>query len=132
MSSETIMFKRIDHIELIPADFERSFAFYTDILGFREKSRVRVGMPPLEEVSYMALGDTTLELMRVDDPAPAPKQPWRSGYRMMALEVDDMEAALSFLQEKGVAVTWGPQTMGTTKRAEIHDPDGNPIEIRQW
>lgn len=126
------MFKRIDHVELIPADFERSFAFYTDILGFREKSRVRVGVPPLEEVSYMSLGDTTLELMRVKDPAPAQDQPWRIGYRMMALEVEDMETALSFLEGKGVAVTWGPRTMGATKRAEIHDPDGNPIEIRQW
>lgn len=126
------MFKRIDHVELVPVDFERSFAFYTEVLGFREKKRVRVGVPPLEEVSYMALGDTTLELMRVTDPVRSPAEPWRTGYRMMALEVDDMDAALAYLREKGVEPSWGPKTMGTTRRAEIEDPDGNAVEIRQW
>ena len=31
------MFKRIDHVEIAPADLERSIAFYTEILGFRMK-----------------------------------------------------------------------------------------------
>lgn len=126
------MFKRIDHIELVPHDFEDSILFYTNVLGFREKSRVKVDVPPLVEVAYLALGDTTLELMRVSDPLPAPEQSWRIGYRMMALEVDDMESAIAFLQGKGVTITWGPKAMGKTKRAEIQDPDGSPIEIRQW
>lgn len=126
------MFKRIDHIELVPIDFDRSFRFYTEVFGFREKSRIRVDVPPLQEVSYLSLGDTTLELMRVNNPVMISQESWRTGYRMMALEVEDMESALSFLQTKGIMTTWGPKAMGSTSRAEIQDPDGNAIEIRQW
>ena len=35
------MFKKIDHVELIPANFERSVKFYTDVLGFKLTWRVK-------------------------------------------------------------------------------------------
>ncbi len=56
----------------------------------------------------------------------------RLGYRMMALEVDDMHAALDALKDKGVECTWGPLVRPAYARAEIRDPDGNSIELRQW
>ncbi len=62
----------------------------------------------------------------------ASANPWQTGYRMMALEVADMDRALDYLAGKGVAVTWGPVTLGSSKRAEIQDPDGLSIELRQW
>ncbi|TGU72464.1 VOC family protein [Geomonas terrae] len=126
------MFKRIDHIEIIPTDFERSIAFYTDILGFSVKQKMTVTAAPLEEIAYLALGDTVLELMRVKDPTITAAEPWGTGYRMMALEVEDMDAALAYLSDKGITPTWGPVTLGPSKRAEIHDCDGFPIELRQW
>ncbi|MBZ0157711.1 MAG: VOC family protein [Alphaproteobacteria bacterium] len=126
------MFKRIDHIEVIPHNLERAIIFYTEVLGFTVKSRIPVTAPPLEEVVYLALGDTVLELMRVKDAVVAPAQSWQTGYRMMALEVDDMEKTVAYLTGKGVAITWGPVSLGASKRAEIQDPDGLPIELRQW
>lgn len=126
------MFKRIDHVELIPRDFNRAIGFYTEVLGFTVKQQLMVDAPPLEEIAYLSLGDTVLELMRVRDAASPARQPWQAGYRMMALEVGDMDQAVAFLAGKGVAITWGPVTMGTSKRAEIQDPDGNSIELRQW
>jgi len=126
------MFKRIDHVELIPSDFEKSIAFYTGVLGFTLKQRLEVGAPPLQEVAYLKLGDTVLELMRVADPGCATNEPWGVGYRMMALEVEDMDRALEYLAEQGVPVTWGPVHLGRSRRAEIHDIDGLPIELRQW
>lgn len=126
------MFKRIDHVEIIPSDFERSIGFYTEVLGFAVKQRLKVEASPLEEVAYLGLGDTVLELMQVRDAACAPTEPWRTGYRMMALEVEDMDKAIAYLAGKGVAVTWGPVLLGKSKRAEIQDPDGLPIELRQW
>lgn len=127
-----MMFKRIDHIEVIPHDLEKAISFYTEVLGFTVKSRIKVEAFPLEEVVYLALGDTVLELMRVRDAAAAPLSPWQTGYRMMALEVDDMEETVAYLAGKGVAITWGPVSLGRSKRAEIQDPDGLPIELRQW
>lgn len=126
------MFKRIDHVEIIPTDFERAIGFYTEILGFKVKQRLKVDAPPLEEIAYLGLGDTVVELMQVKDAAPAVVNPWQTGYRMMALEVEDMDQAVAYLAGKGVAVTWGPVVLGKSKRAEIVDLDGFPIELRQW
>ena len=131
------MFRRIDHIELVTARPERAVAFYTDILGFRVRERQRVpasALGPLELV-YLELGGTTVELMCYPqaDPPPQPREAGeRLGYRMIALEVDDMDAALAYLKVKGVACTWGPIKRPAYARAEIRDPDGNPIELRQW
>lgn len=126
------MFKRIDHVEIIARDFDGAIGFYTEVLGFTVKQRMPVAAPPLEEIAYLQLGDTVLELMRVPEAAPVSAEPWCVGYRMMALEVEDMDRAIEYLAGKGVAVTWGPVTLGTSKRAEIRDPDGFPIELRQW
>ena len=126
------MFKRIDHVEMIPRDFDQSIKFYTEVLGFRVKQQMPISAPPLEEIAYLELGDTVLELMRVTDAAVISADPWSAGYRLMALEVEDMDKAIEYLAGKGVAVTWGPVTLGTSKRAEIHDIDGLPIELRQW
>ena len=126
------MFKRIDHVEIIPRDFEASVKFYTEVLGFTVKQRFPIAAPPLEEIAYLELGDTVLELMRVPDAAFVTAEPWSAGYRMMALEVEDMDRAIEYLAGKGVAVTWGPVDLGKSKRAEIHDVDGLPIELRQW
>ncbi|MCX5890494.1 MAG: VOC family protein [Deltaproteobacteria bacterium] len=126
------MFKRIDHIEVIPQDLARAMKFYTEILGFKIKDRLKVEAPPLTEVVYLELGGTVLELLGVKEAASASANPWQTGYRMMALEVADMDRALDYLAGKGVAVTWGPVTLGSSKRAEIQDPDGLPIELRQW
>lgn len=126
------MFKRIDHVEIVAQDLDRSIRFYTEILGFSLKERMKVPAPPLEEIAYLSLGDTVLELMRVKDAAAPTTEPWSTGYRMMALEVDDMDRALAYLGEKGISATWGPVTLGASKRAEIRDPDGLSIELRQW
>ena len=126
------MFKRIDHVEIIPCDFERAISFYTGILGFKIKQQQRVDAFPLEEVAYLELNGTVLELMRVKDPVLARTDQWQTGYRMIALEVEDMGKAVEYLAAKGVTVTWGPVVLGKSIRAEIKDPDGLGIELRQW
>ncbi len=96
------------------------------------RERYEINAPPLLEVAYLVLGDTVLELMRVEDAASPSLSEWQTGYRMMALEVDDMDKAVEYLSAKGVAITWGPKVLGTSKRAEITDSEGFPIELRQW
>lgn len=84
------MFKRIDHIELVTARPERAVAFYTEVLGFRVRSRASVPATPLGPLE------------------------------------------IAYLEGKGVACTWGPLKRPAYARAEIRDPDGNSIELRQW
>jgi glyoxylase I family protein len=55
------------------------------------------------------------------------------GYRCMALEVDSMEESLAFLAQRGIEPSTPPMDVGGgSLRAEITDPDGLPIELRQW
>jgi glyoxylase I family protein len=129
------LFKRIDHIELLTAQPERAIEFYTGTLGFTVRRRDRVPQTPMGplDLVYLELGGTTVELMTYPD-ATIRERPLgeHRGYRMMALEVEDMDAALAFLKGKGVAPSWGPVRRPTYARAEIRDPDGNAIELRQW
>jgi len=47
------------------------------------------------------------------------------GYRMIALEVDDMQQTADYLKEKGVDIVWGPVVRPTYARAEICRPHGS-------
>jgi catechol 2,3-dioxygenase-like lactoylglutathione lyase family enzyme len=130
------MFKRIDHVEIITDQLERTERFYRDVLGFTVKLRDRIersvlGVPI--NLVYLDLGGTVVELISYEgasvDPAP---QTEHLGYRMIALEVDDMQKATDYLKTKGVDVVWGPRVRETYSRAEICDPNGYHIELRQW
>jgi hypothetical protein len=63
------------------------------------------------------------------DPAP---QTEHLGYRVIALEVDEMQKTADYLRTKGVDIVWGPRVRETYSRAEICDPNGYHIELRQW
>jgi len=129
------MFKRIDHIELLSADPGRAERFYTGVLGFTVRHRDRVPQTPLGplDLVYLDLGGTTVELMTYPEAQPGARDSQqRLGYQMMALEVEDMDGALAHLKAHGIEPAWGPKVRPTYARAEIRDPDGNPIELRQW
>jgi len=126
------MFKRIDHVEIIPSDIEASIKFYTEILEFKIKQREEVDASPIKEVVYLELNDSMLELLSVEEPQSVLKQDWQVGYRMLALEVRDMDETITYLENKGIEISWGPVDLGSSKRSEIRDPDGLPIELRQW
>ncbi len=131
------MFKRIDHIELLTASPERAGAFYTDVLGFKVRERTRIPETPSGplDLVYLELGGTTVEVMCYPE-AKKPILPrsaeLRFGWQCLALEVRDMDATLSALKKKGVEAAWGPMKRPDYARAEIRDPDGNPIELREW
>jgi glyoxylase I family protein len=126
------MLKRIDHVEIIPRDFEKSLAFYTDVLGFTVDHRYPIQAPALTEVAYLTLNGSALELLKSNGTVPARGKGEQSGYRLMAWEVEDMDATLKALAAKGVAASWGPRKTDDYIRAEITDPEGNAIELRQW
>jgi len=129
------MFKRIDHIELLTAQPERAIEFYTGVLGFKVRARDRVPQTPMGplDLAYLDLGGTTVELMCYPEKKVEMKDAGeRLGYRMMALEVEDMDRALAELKAKGIEPSWGPVKRPSYARAEIRDPDGNSIELRQW
>jgi glyoxylase I family protein len=130
------MFKRIDHIELLTAQPERAVAFYREVLGFRERERARIPQTPSGplDLVYLDLGGTTVEVMCYPEAKEIATRAaeTRLGWQCLALEVEDMDGALAALKAKGVEAAWGPVKRPDYARAEIRDPDGNPIELRQW
>jgi catechol 2,3-dioxygenase-like lactoylglutathione lyase family enzyme len=133
---ETMMFKRIDHVEIVTDQLDRTVQFYTDVLGFTVKARDRIersGLGVPIDLVYLDLGGTVVELISYEgvtvDPAP---QHEHLGYRMIALEVDDMQKTADYLRTKSVDIVWGPRVRETYSRAEICDPNGYHIELRQW
>ncbi|HEX5455247.1 MAG TPA: VOC family protein [Stellaceae bacterium] len=129
------MFKRIDHVEIVTDRPEETERFYTSLLGFRVRERDRVERPggSALNLAYLDLGGTTVELISFEglpvDPAPKLEH---LGYRLIALEVEDMDKATAHLAKNGVPVVWGPMVRDTYARAEICDPNGYRIELRQW
>ncbi len=49
------MFKRIDHIEIIPGNLEKSISFYTGILGFKIKLRQKVEVPEIKDPDGLSI-----------------------------------------------------------------------------
>jgi catechol 2,3-dioxygenase-like lactoylglutathione lyase family enzyme len=131
------MFKKIDHVEIVTDQPDKTVEFYTQVLGFKIKirdwiERSPVGVPM--NLVYLDLGGTAVELISYEgvsvEPAP---QAEHLGYRMMALEVEDMQRTIEYLKEKGVEIVWGPRVREKQyDRAEIRDPNGYHIELRQW
>ena len=130
------MFKRIDHVEIVTDRPDETAAFYTDVLGFRVKSRDRVVRPDGKSavnLIYLDLGGSVVELVTFEGiPVEPPPQLEHLGYRMIAVEVEDMRRAADYLKTKGVDIVWGPVVTDTYARAEIRDPNGYGIELRQW
>ena len=46
--------------------------------------------------------------------------------------LDTIQKAADYLKTKGVDIVWGPRVRETCSRAEICDPNGYHIELRQW
>jgi catechol 2,3-dioxygenase-like lactoylglutathione lyase family enzyme len=127
-----MMFKRIDHVEIVPSNAEKTIDFYVNILSFRIRNRNEVKMAPMREVIYLELGDTVIEIISADNPTPKSESAWEVGYRGIALEVQDMAKAVEYLKGKGIAIAREPVDLGESFRGEIKDPDGLIIELRQW
>ena len=127
------MFKRVDHIEIVPSNIDKTIDFYTEILGFNLQSRRKVESPssPVQETAFVELNNILIEMFSIKDPAPVSTEQWQVGYRRMALEVEDMDKLVEHLKTKGIELSMGPVTMGTTKMAELMDPDGLSIQLMQ-
>ena len=127
-----MIFKRVDHVEIVPRNAEETIDFYVNVLGFKIKNRNEVKVPPMKEVIYLELGDTVIEIISADNPKAKSENSWEVGYRGIALEVEDMAKAVDYLKSKGITIAREPVDLGDSFRGEIRDLDGLIIELRQW
>jgi len=61
-----MLFKRIDHVEIVTDQLDRTVQFYTEVLGFTVKARDRIersGLGVPIDLVYLDLGGTVVELI---------------------------------------------------------------------
>ena len=113
--------QKINHVGLPTADRAASIAFYRDLIGLKV-------IP--HEIDGNPLVWTRAEdggMVHLIEPNPEAATDSRTH---VALQVDDLDAALAAVQEAGVEVTSGPGERHNGQRYFfIADPDGNRIEL---
>src|SRR4051812_46297499 len=141
--------KALHHVGITVADLDRAIRFYNGVLGLELRSEPSpvfddpslgpaVGAPgaPPRQVN-LALGDTTLELLEYTAPASPVDSPLPQnalGAQHVALGVDDIEATMRELPERGVEF-FSPVTvvaegvLAGWRWVYFADPEGNALEL---
>ncbi|HTU14506.1 MAG TPA: VOC family protein [Solirubrobacterales bacterium] len=110
----------VDFITVPTQDFEKSAAFYGDVLGL-ERSKQWGDMPAME----FEAGDLTIAIMQSD----AFGQEFAPHSVPIAFHVDDVAAARGDLEAQGVQFFADTMDSGVCHMAHFRDPDGNALMI---
>ena len=145
---------RVDHVNIVVADMERSLAFYAGLLGMEVTFEADLmgdwietvtGLPGVSARCVFCRppgGGARFELLQYWTP---PSAAFAShsvanslGLRHVALEVDDLDGLYARLQEAGVPFVSGPVAVpfslpGVRKRlCYARDPDGALVEFAEY
>ena len=123
---------RVHHIAIIATDYERSKAFYLDVVG----CELLVEHFRAERDSWKAdlalNGEYLLELFSFPSPPPRATWPESTGLRHLAFAVESVEDARAELVRKGVRCEDVRIDPYTQKRMMFFfDPDGQPLELAE-
>ncbi|HEX9380062.1 MAG TPA: VOC family protein [Gaiellaceae bacterium] len=110
--------ERVDFVNVPTRNYERSIAFYRDVIGLPQNPRV-----PTE----FEAGNVTLALF---NPTEAELEFETNGCGDIALRVPDVEAARKELESKGVSFV-GSRDSGVCHMAFFNDPDGNRLILHR-
>lgn len=98
------MVNKIDHIGIAVKNLDEALKFYEDALGLKS-----AGTEVVEEqkvkVAFMPIGDTEVELLEsTDEEGPISRHIAKNGegVQHIAYRVDDIEAAIAEMKEKGI------------------------------
>lgn len=125
-----LQLRRIHHVAIICSNYQRSKAFYVDLLGLRvvaehyrahrQSFKLDLAMPTGEQI----------ELFSFPSPPPRPTRPEAQGLRHLAFAVDDVDRAKAWLVSHGVAVEPVRVDEYSGRRYTFFtDPDGLPLEL---
>lgn len=119
-----MQFSQIQHCSLVVQDLERAAAFYRDVLGLTEIEIPSTFKPAGLKVRWFRLGAQQIHILLGTENQPNSQQ-------HMALQVDDAQAARSWMKEKGFDIQETVLIPGAD-RFFVRDPDRNLIEIIEW
>lgn len=110
----------VDFVAVPTRDFDKAAEFYGDVLGL-ERSKRWGNMPAGE----FETGSLTIAVMQSDGFG----MEFEAHTAPIALQVDDVEAARSELEEKGVEFQADTMDSGVCHMAFFGDPDGNALVL---
>lgn len=111
------------NVSIYVSDMDRAIAFYTQAVGL--KLRVRIAN---EWAELDAGGGLTVGLHPAN---PASAQPGTVGAINIELAVDDLDAEVAALQERGVRFPGAIQEYENVRLATFLDPDQNVLLLAQ-
>lgn len=124
------------HVGVSVPDMDAAIDWYSRMLGFEVETRSYIEIIPAE-VAFIRRGDLRIELFQVEGAAPLPadrREPnldvRTHGNKHLCLAVQDVEAMVQGLREKGADIVFEKVVQGTPM-AFIRDEAGNLIELIQ-
>lgn len=124
------MLSNIHHIAIICSDYERSKAFYTEVLGLQIIREVYREKRDSYKLDLALNGQYIIELFSFPNPPERVSYPEATGLRHLAFEVEDIDRAVKSLQVKGITPEPIRVDEHTSKRFTFFaDPDDLPIEF---
>ncbi|MHA6310274.1 VOC family protein [Pantoea sp. S-LA4] len=122
----------IHHIAIIASDYQRSKAFYCDVLGFSLMGEYYREARDSWKGDLALQGQYTIELFSFPEPPARVSHPEACGLRHLAFTVPDVAAAAATLAGKGVVCEPIRIDELTGKQCTFFaDPDGLPLELYQ-
>ncbi|MFG5778347.1 VOC family protein [Comamonas sp. J-3] len=120
----------LHHVALIVSQYERSKAFYTQVLGCSIVAEEYRAARDSWKLDLAVPGGGHLELFSFPEPPPRVSRPEACGLRHLAISVQSVPAARSYLQAQAVEceeIRWDEAT--GKPFFFFSDPDGLPLEI---
>jgi lactoylglutathione lyase len=123
------MFRRIDHVALHVSDLTRSIDFYEKHFGFKKYFQHEASGGARQQIAYLKLGDTVLELTHRSDGS-------MTGFHF-CLEAENFDRVVADLKKNGVEMVRAPHDTPAReprergwRRVVFRGPDGEQIELR--
>jgi methylmalonyl-CoA/ethylmalonyl-CoA epimerase len=104
------MFKGVDHVVIAVKDLDAAVGRYESIYGMPVSER-REAPPAGMKMAFFRFPDSFVELVsNIDDQGPIAKRLAErgEGVHLIAMQVDDLQATLAQLREKGVRLVGDP------------------------
>ena len=124
------MLNRIHHTAILCSDYEKSKAFYTNILGLEIIHETYREERQSYKLDLSLNGEYVIELFSFPDPPKRISRPEATGLRHIAFEVDDLNIVIETLNKKDIVAEPIRTDEITGKRFTfIFDPDNLPVEL---
>ncbi|MGI6259526.1 MAG: methylmalonyl-CoA epimerase [Anaerolineaceae bacterium] len=127
--------KKINHVAIVVRDIEESLKFWEDQLGLK-LDHIEVVPTQHSRVAFIPVGDSEVELVQptsTDSGLAAYLEKRGEGMHHLCFEVDDIDAKLAELKEKGVRlINETAEVLPGRKMAFLHPKAGNGVLIELY